>query len=196
MWQFVCQSVILSVNQFNRQSISQSVSPSICAWLRFSSSQSVQSSTHPVNNPYPWFHASFKLCSSIILRQECRSKLHSRKMIHFLINYTQGYSWKSFVYSIKLAIVGINFFFFFFIAQAHCAYRRAVGNSWNRILRSQDWVDGKCVLYFKLRNLRNLIGHRKASKSTSKCFFLAKIKFPGQPEWPLQCGGKISGRRR
>ena len=160
------------VSQLFYQSISltdsQLVSPSICAWLRFSSSQSVQSSTHPVNNPYPWFHASFKLCSSIILRQECRSKLHSRKMIHFLIDYTQGYSWKLFVYSIKLAIVGINFFF---IAQAHCAHRRAVGNSWNWILWSQDWVDGKCVLYFKLRNLWDLIGHHKASKSFLKCFF-------------------------
>ena len=33
-------------------------------------------------------------------------------MIHFLIDYTQGYSWKSFVYSIKLAIVGIIYYFF------------------------------------------------------------------------------------
>ena len=32
-------------------------------------------------------------------------------MIYFLIDYTLGYSRKSFVYSIKLAIVGINFFF-------------------------------------------------------------------------------------
>ena len=35
-------------------------------------------------------------------------------MIYFLMDYT-GYSWKSFVYSIKLAIVGINFFFNFFL---------------------------------------------------------------------------------